>query len=223
MSNKRISSAYLEGKDSYKSPPGFSELFQGQFVSKGGDECLVHSLTEQVRNELGNIIYSNKKNSFLNEDCLNLMYWVSNNIFSYASFCFLCGNTTDHVFKEEALLGLEKLLTTLKSSVSEKSTNFVTYDQKFCLLIDKLRITVRSLESAYWRWSEDPRVLGHIREHMRIDPQGSLLKHQNIVRMGNILNRLSSCLFWINRVVYEENFDSISKVEWSGKITNVGN
>jgi cob(I)alamin adenosyltransferase len=212
---KRITSAYIEGTRKGK-PPGFSEVMKGEIIPKDDPACEVHGLTESVRNDLGLVLYTLRENPqyLVNPDFYLTLNWLSKNIWSYSSFCFMKANTDTHSFSFEDLESIEATVNNLKATSEELSSDFLTYDELICLQLDRLRLTVRELEVAYVSWSFDKRVIAHVRQHLLEDPQGALVKELNIINMGEIINRLSSVLFWGNRVFYQDNFES-KPPEWS--------
>lgn len=214
----RLSSAYIPGN--HNRPPGTSVLLHGTVVSKSDPSCHIQGQTEEVRHDVGQILcYLNSNPSIkIPNTLLTVLEWLGKNIFSFASYCFMKGNSIDHAFTLNTLTELDLLYSSYKDECETKNSDFLFYTDYFCLLIDKLRISVRKLESDYWAWSEDSRVVLHVRSHMVKDPKGSLMKMESIVVQGNILNRLSSVLYQGNKLTYELNNPVNNKiVQWSGK------
>lgn len=214
----RLTSAYIEGATLGR-PAGFSEIIFQEVIPKYHEACKIHSLTEQIRIDLGKILFS-MKDSTVDLDGWDILRLLERNLFSVSSFCFMRGNTDKHILSVDFLDLLEDKILDYKQTATKRDTDFLIQNKWNGLLLDQLRVDIRALESSYWAWFYDRDfVVPHVYSHILEDSAGGVKKLQNMKLMGDILNRLSSFVFWFNRDFCEKNYTSKTSVsEWSGQV-----
>ena len=219
----RITSAYIEGAHLDR-PAGFSEILFTDIIPKFHEACKIHSLTEQVRIDISQFLLalSSERGRQLqaDEQGLKVLTFLEKNLFSLSSFCFMKGNTDRHIFPADLLDSIEELDDQYKQEVIDPNTDFLIHRSLEGLHLDQLKVHIRSLESTYWSWYYDrDYVVPHVFTHILFDEKAGVKKLRNMKLMGDILNRLSTFLFWFNRDFHRRNSHIASlPVQWAGKI-----
>jgi cob(I)alamin adenosyltransferase len=214
----RVTKFYKAGATPHK-PPGMSELYNGEIVGKDDISTSVWGGTDSVCNSLDfSLIERKEKGHTIPLDFHTFLIWLRKNIFSFGSFCFMTTKTDHHIFSEEILKNMDVLSKRYQIDTELISTDFVGYDLKLCVYLDKVRIEIRELEVAWARWRVGGRLMNYLMYLTAYEPELLLPTMQNVVRMTEIINRISTVLYWGSRAVYEQNkTEEHSLFEWPGK------
>lgn len=222
LSGCRVTSTYRPGE--HNRPPGTSEILQGHVISKADTACKIQGSTDRIRNTVGRVIYRIQNEScVVGKDFISMLEWLSENVYSYASYCYCLNDApkdrpSDHVFSQATFDSLKFLDSKFRDACYMKNSDFLTYFTPLCLDVDLLRVEVRELESTYWGFTEDPRIITNLRKYIKYGDTAKFLEvNEAVVRMGNILNILSSALYSGNKLIYEQNAVEVPLKEWGGK------
>lgn len=133
--------------------------------------------------------------------------WLKNNLHNFGAYCYWRGQEDKYAFPIELLYALNDRVALFQSSFGH-CKDFLIHDSRKYVLLDKCRIDVRKLETAYAKWYEV--LFG------KSDPIGTT------ANMAAILNRLSTYLFNLLRYEYVKDSHKLGvKIEekhWSGSV-----
>lgn len=157
-------------------------------ILKSSPACKVQGAIEQLRHKIEELLYSC---SLLQEDLMYILNWLDRNIFSLASFCYMKGESSDHVLPVELIEFLDKKTAELKSELGD-CQDFLNQSHINLIKLDGVRIEVRQLESAYVAWWHTQEMISFLMD------RDDLIK--GVKHHAAILNRLSAYLFEATRM-----------------------
>ena len=185
MKAKRITATYVPGSGDL----GHSFVLKGlPPLMKSSPACKIQGSIEALRHTIEKSLYSS---IFLQEDLVYLLNWLDRNIFSLASFCYLKGETQDHVLPSELLSFLDDKTIELKEKLGD-CTDFLSQSHINLINLDGIRIECRHLETEYVNWWYSPEIISHL--------MGNDSLILSVRKHAAILNRLSAYLFEATRM-----------------------
>lgn len=185
MKTKRITAAYVPGSGDL----GHSYVLKGlPPLMKSSPACKIQGSIESLRHTIEKSLYSS---DFLQEDLVYLLNWLDRNIFSLASFCYLKGETQDHIFPSELLSFLDSKTIELKEQLGD-CTDFLSQSHINLINLDGIRIECRHLETEYVNWWYSPEIISYL--------MGNDSLILSVRKHAAILNRLSAYLFEATRM-----------------------
>jgi cob(I)alamin adenosyltransferase len=185
MKSNRIKYTYVPGKGDL----GYSNvLHQTQPLLKSAPACRVQGEIELLRNDIEILLGSFELHQ---PDLVYLLGWLDRNLFSLASFCYMKADTTSHLFPNELLEFLDKKTKELKETLGD-CPDFLTQSYMNLVHLDRVRISIRRMESAYVRWWYSNEITAFLMS------RGDLVIE--VTRHAAILNRLSSYIFHAMRM-----------------------
>jgi cob(I)alamin adenosyltransferase len=157
-------------------------------LMKSSPACKIQGSIESLRHTIEKALYSS---NFLQEDLVYVLNWLDRNIFSLASFCYLKGETTDHILPSELLSFLDDKTVELKANLGD-CKDFLNQSHINLINLDGIRIEARHLETEYVNWWYSQEIISHLMG--RDELIFGIRKH------AAILNRLSAYLFEATRM-----------------------
>jgi len=157
-------------------------------ILKSSPACKVQGEIEKVRHNIEELLYSC---TLIQEDLTYVLTWLDRNLFSLASFCYMKGESSNHVLPTELLDFLDKKTAELKVEVGD-CQDFLNQSHINLIKLDGIRIEVRQLESAYVAWWHTQEMISFLMDR---DDLITGVKHH-----AAILNRLSAYLFEATRM-----------------------
>lgn len=194
----RIVSRYREGKGDYSCTKNINSktlLDQHlEYLRNDISLCLTHhrlSSLYSFRNSLSKLgIYT-----YLPE-VYSLLFWLRQNSFNISAFVLCKGETHRHSLDRTSIDHIEHLLDSLKKELGD-CQDFVFFNDKRLILLDKVRIDVRSIELYLNECLSD------------IDTEDSRI-------LRSLINRISSLLFWLLRKEGNK-----QEIYWKGYTTSL--
>lgn len=132
---------------------------------------------------------------YLNEEEAEVFSWIRRNFFSLSSFAFLNGVSDKHTLPKSFLNYLDKNIEAMSLSIGD-AKDFLIWKGKSGILFESLIISSRDLEVAF----------------QSLDLEWSA----EVSLTSQILNRLSTWLFWLGREIYRRN--GLTEDYWQGQI-----
>lgn len=212
----RITTGYCPGSGDV----GYSQLLDGELIRKDDPSCLIYSYLEQLANSISELLSYTK---ILDKELYTVLDYLSNNHFSISAFCFKKGDTVDHVIPQEFLDFITTSVDYFKSSIGA-SKDFLIQKHWKLVLLDKIRIWVRSVETAYITWMNHERVTTNLLNILRVNPEKAAQILANMDLVSSTLNRLSTYLWWATRHEFNlmkevgEIWETETENYWQGKV-----
>lgn len=214
----RITTGYCPGSGDV----GYSQLLDGELIRKDDPSCLIYSNLEQLANSISELLSYTK---ILDTDLYNVLYYLSQNHFSISAFCFKKGDATDHVIPATFLDFITLKVETFKNEIGA-SKDFLIQKHWKLVLLDRIRIWIRSVETAYITWMNHERVTTNLLNILRVDSEKAASILINMDTVSSTLNRLSTYIWWATRNEFKlmkeigELLDTKSEQYWQGKVQN---
>lgn len=190
-----------------------SSFINGERLLKNSPAHKIYSSISHTKNKLSSFItlFPN----FLQDKDLYTFNWLIENIHSLGSYCFLKGNTEDHMFPEELLTFLENRIEEFQE-ITHDCQDFIIQSRPAYIALDEINNYLRDMEISFVDWyctihgKVDIKYLntllslGNSHEVTYLDwhcvfseciqkPQGKDL------RLTKTLNRLSTYMFHLQR------------------------
>lgn len=185
MTKSRLTKEYIPGAGDL----GHSFVLKGTPpLKKSSPACKIQGSIESLRHRIEVSLYYC---DFLQDDLNYLLNWLDRNVFSLASFCYLKGDTKDHILPSELLNFLDERIQSLKQELGD-CTDFLSQSHRHLIYLDGIRIETRHLETEYVNWWYSEEMTSYLMS--KNDLIFGIRKH------AAILNRLSAYLFEATRM-----------------------
>ncbi len=212
----RITTGYCAGHGDV----GYSQLLDGELIRKDDPSCLIYSYLEQLANSISELLSYSK---VLDQELYSVLDYLSTNHFSISAFCFKKGDTVDHVIPQDFLDFITGSVKAYKESIGA-SQDFLIQKHWKLVLLDKIRIWIRSVETAYITWMNHERVTTNLLNILRVNPDKAASILANMDILSSTLNRLSTYVWWATRNEFNlmkesgEIWENTTEQCWQGKI-----
>jgi cob(I)alamin adenosyltransferase len=192
---------------------GLSTVIEGHRLRKDSPACKIQGSIEKLRitieKALATPLYVKEENV---KELWYLLNWFDRNLFSLATFCYLKGNTDDHVYPDSLLVFLNNKTPQLRTLLGN-CEDFQRQGHPVLIQLDSVRVSVRQLESDYvgWWYSSEIQIAIMSNPELLADIQ----KH------AAILNRLSAYLFELVRYIgnlLKKDGVELTAITWQSKV-----
>lgn len=189
---------------------GYSTILHNHAkLRKDHPACNIQGASEALRHSVEKLLAQER---LLQDDLNYFLNWLDRNIFSLAAFCYMKGDSQDHVFPDEVLDFLKVRTISLKEDLGD-CLDFQSQSHLRLILIDGIRVEARALERAYIAWWHSSEVMSFLMT------RDDLIT--NIRKNSAILNSMSSYLYEACRMealLMKERGDDIQPRYWQAKV-----
>lgn len=172
---------------------GYSLLMDKTRLRKDAPAANIYGHVEILANAIDEL--AEYESDILNPYLLQALIWLRENSYSISSFCYMKGDTTDHVFPTSFLEYMDKRIALLDELIGD-APDFITKNRGYLRVLDKVRIHIRDVERDYVTWRYDERVVEKVASLVEENVERAQELANNIELMGAILNRASAWVFW---------------------------
>lgn len=198
MKTARITSGTCRISANYKAglgDRGKSNLAVASSCNKAGPLAVFYSLDWELMRDIDRMMTSKVVFFPLEEEERETFSWLRRNLFSLSSFAFLNGESYRHCFPREFLSYMDRKIDQYSKEIGD-AKDFLIWDTEQGEIIESLIITSRKLESSF-----------HNLE---------LENNADVLYTSSVLNRLSTWLFWLGRIIYKRL--GIEETYWQGSV-----
>jgi cob(I)alamin adenosyltransferase len=184
---------------------GYSNLLEGIYLRKDSPACRVQGSIEEVRNDIQRLL---SVHDIYNPNLNYVLNWLNQNLFSLASFCYKRGDGNKYQFPSQLLEYLDLKILNLKQ-INEDCIDFTMQSNIKFINMDKVRISIRKLESNYIEWWYSEAITNFLMQNPHLIKQ--------VEKHSSILNRLSAYLFECLRYeasIHAEKGENVSITYW---------
>lgn len=176
------------GPRPHRGDDGYSLLMSGERISKAHVACAFYQSVEELQQAIAETIC---KDTLYSMEVTETLKWLFRNLFSLSSYVFCKGDSQRHQFPDNFLDFIEADCTRLEEAIGD-AKDFLMYSNPCLLRLNKIRLASRKTESTYVAWNQSEEMTRFLRKHPTLI--------YDIDRHTQILNRLSSWMFWVTRM-----------------------
>jgi cob(I)alamin adenosyltransferase len=178
----------------------YSEFTEGELTHKSDPANIVYGKIEEFKLHISSVQFFMPEQ--LDEYDMYIFNYLSQNLYSIGSFCYLKGKTEKHNIDPELLASIAQRIATLEAYINEHCKDFIIAQDLRIIEIERLRVSVRALELSFATW--------HAKYFGTQPPEG------NRLNIAALLNRLSTYFFWLTRY-YTVKFE-LTETHWLPKM-----